>query len=402
MSALFSLTDVFFLGAVFCSFLAANLLWKNAYYTYTLANRTLALFFFVTGYCIFGYIIISTHIISFLPILYKTAAPFNYLYFPLGYLYLRILLNNEIKYRKSDLLHIIPFLISIIDLLPFYFMPWQEKSALVNLVIKDNSTIYLSKDGLFPIGIHYFIRIFQGLYYLTLMWKQLYIHKKIDIDFYQGYYNKQFLVVKKWLLHLTSMMTLLYIGSVILVLYIAIYKITNITGNTIFVSSILMSLSMLILGIRLFMNPLILYGIPYVHLKETIKSVENNIEKNNSVFNSKELPDWQKINHYIIEEKIYQQPDLNIETLAYLLKIPSRELSFLINYNTKNNVKNYINTLRVNRVIELLNTNVIKELTIESIGKEAGFRSRSTFFLVFKSQIGCTPTEYINKLKNIL
>ena len=64
MSALFSLTDVFFLGAVFCSFLAANLLWKNAYYTYTLANRTLALFFFVTGYCIFGYIIISTHIIQ--------------------------------------------------------------------------------------------------------------------------------------------------------------------------------------------------------------------------------------------------------------------------------------------------------------------------------------------------
>ena len=86
--------------------------------------------------------------------------------------------------------------------------------------------------------------------------------------------------------------------------------------------------------------------------------------------------------------------------MAFHLKISSRELSFLINYNTKNNVKNYINTLRVNHVIEQLNTNLIKEITIESIGLNAGFGSRSTFFLVFKSQIGCTPTEYINKLKD--
>ena len=399
MSALFSITDIFYLGAVFCSFLAAYLLWKHADFTYQLANRTLAFFFFVTGYCIFGYIIISTHLITYLPILYKTAAPFNYLYFPLGYLYVRIVLNNEIKYRKTDMLHILPFLISIIDLLPFYLMPLKEKSQLVNLVIKDNSIIYLNKDGFFPIGIHYFIRIFQGLYYLILMWKQLYVHHKIDMNFCRGYYNKQFIEVKKWLLHLTSMMSLLYVGSVILVLYIAIYKITNITGTTIIVSSILMSLSMLLLGIRLFINPLILYGIPYVNLKETDIDVVTSAEKI-KLNVIKDLPNWQKINNYIISEKIYQQEDLNIETLAYQLKLSSRELSFLINYNTKNNFKNYINTLRVNHVIELLNSNIVKEITIESIGKEAGFRSRSTFFLVFKSQIGCTPTEYIQKLKN--
>jgi len=399
MSALFSITDIFFLGAVFCSFLAAYLLWKHADFTYQLANRTLAFFFFVTGYCIFGYIIISTHLISYLPILYKTAAPFNYLYFPLGYLYLRIVLNNEIKYRKTDMLHILPFLISIIDLLPFYLMPLQQKTALVNLVIKDNSIIYLNKDGLFPVGIHYFIRIFQGLFYLCLMWRQLYVHNRIDMNFYKGYYNKQFIEVKKWLLHLTSMISLLYIGSVILVLYIAIYKITNITGTTIMVSSILMSLSMLLLGIKLFINPLILYGIPYVNLRETDIDVDTSAEKI-KINTIKDLPNWQKINNFIISEKIYQQEDLNIETLAYQLKLSSRELSFLINYNTKNNFKNYINTLRVNHVIELLNSNIVKELTIESIGKEAGFRSRSTFFLVFKSQIGCTPSEYIQKLKN--
>lgn len=397
MSALFSITDIFFLGAIFSSFLASYLLWINAKNTYQIANRTLSLFFLVTGYCILGYIIISTHLILYFPFLYKTAAPFNYLYFPLGYLYLRILLNNEGQFKIKDLLHIIPFIISIIDLLPFYFMPLNLKSELVNAVIKDNSIIYLNKDGILPIGIHYFIRIFQGLYYLTLMWRQLYIHKKIDVNFYKGYYNKQFIIVKKWLLSLTTMMSFLYIGSVILVLYISYYKITNITGTTIFISSVLMSLSMLILGIRLFINPLILYGIPYVNTKEIENTLNASQEKSKQSI-QKNLPDWQKIHNYINNEKLYKKLDLNIETLAYLLKIPSRELSFLINYNTNNNFKNYINTLRINYVIELLNTNAIKEQTIESIGREAGFGSRSTFFLVFKSQIGCTPTEYLNRL----
>lgn len=399
MSALFSITDLFFLGAVVCSFLAAYLLWKNAAYTYKHANQTLACFFFVTGYCIFGYIIISTNLIAYLPILYKTAAPFNYLYFPLGYLYVRIILNNENKYQKTDLIHIAPFLISIVDLLPFYLMPLEDKSELVRLVLKDNSMIYMKKDGIFPIGIHYFIRIFQGIYYLSLMWKQLYVHQKIDTNFYKGYYNKQIIEVKKWLFHLTSMMSLLYIGSVVLVLYIAMYKITNITGTTIAVSSVLMSLSMLILGIKLFANPLILYGIPYMNPKENNQYKDVIAEKIQQT-NLKELPDWSKINDYIISEKIYKQPDLNIETLAYQLKMSSRELSFLIKYNTKNNIKNYINALRVNNVIELLNTNVVKEVTIESIGKEAGFGSRSTFFLVFKSHIGLTPTEYLQKIKS--
>ena len=56
--------------------------------------------------------------------------------------------------------------------------------------------------------------------------------------------------------------------------------------------------------------------------------------------------------------------DLTIENLAYHLKISSRELSFLINYNTSSNFKNYINKLRINYVIAQLHTNAIKEKTI--------------------------------------
>jgi AraC-like DNA-binding protein len=393
MNSLFSLTDLFYIGSVFCSFIATYLLWKNAKATYTIANRTLAMFFFVTGYCILGYIIISTQLIVYLPILYKTAAPFNYLYFPLGYLYIRIVLNNESTYKKTDLIHILPFIFAVVDLLPFYCMPLTEKQNLVYQVVKDNSIIYRYKVGLFPAGIHYFIRIFQGLFYMSLMWCQLYTHQRNDVNFYKSYYYKQFIIVKKWLFTLTSMMSLLYIGSVILVLYIAINKITVISGGTIMVSSILMSASMLFLGIQLFINPYILYGIPYLHDKATSKFKKADAIKEVEL---KEFPEWGNINQFVLSENLYKQPDLTIENLAYHLKISSRELSFLINYNTSSNFKNYINKLRINYVIAQLHTNAIKEKTIQSIGLEAGFGSRSTFFSVFKAHIGCTPTEYIN------
>lgn len=400
MTALFSLTDLFFLGAIFCSFIATYLLWKNASNTYLIANRTLASFFFITGYCILGYIIISTKIIAHLPFLYKTAAPLNYLYFPLGFLYLRIVLNNENRFTLKDLIHFLPFVISVIDLLPFYFMPIDQKAELVHLMLNDNRLIYMHKDGIFPIGIHYFIRLFQGLIYLSLMWRQIYIHNKNDEGFYKSYYLKQFVEVKKWLLHLTSMMSLLYIGSVLLVLYVAINKTIIVNDITILLSSILMSASMLILAVKLLINPLILYGIPYLSTKP-IRKNEVQLQKNSAALKEaqlQDLPDWTILHQQIINNKIYLQTDLNIESLAHQLKLSSRVLSFIINYNTSSNFKNYINKLRVTYVIEQLHTNIVKNKTIESIGLDAGFGSRSSFFLAFKFHIGCTPTEYIQSI----
>ncbi len=39
----------------------------------------------------------------------------------------------------------------------------------------------------------------------------------------------------------------------------------------------------------------------------------------------------------------------------------------------------------------------IETNTIEAIGANAGFGRRSSFFSVFKKQMGCTPLEYIKQ-----
>jgi AraC-like DNA-binding protein len=53
---------------------------------------------------------------------------------------------------------------------------------------------------------------------------------------------------------------------------------------------------------------------------------------------------------------------------------------------------NLINEYRIEKAKELLETE--NNFTVEGIGYESGFNSKSTFFTTFKKITGKTPTEY--------
>ena len=95
--------------------------------------------------------------------------------------------------------------------------------------------------------------------------------------------------------------------------------------------------------------------------------------------------------------KWYLTKGIAIEELANELKIPSRDLSFLINFHKNERYQDYINRLRIQHVTDQLKNKTTDTMTIEAIGNEAGFGSRSTFFAVFKKHMGCTPKEYLKK-----
>ena len=58
------------------------------------------------------------------------------------------------------------------------------------------------------------------------------------------------------------------------------------------------------------------------------------------------------------------------------------------------NFNNYINSFRVEYAKELLVTNKFSNLSIEGIGIEAGFHSKSTFYAAFKKIENTTPAQY--------
>lgn len=96
------------------------------------------------------------------------------------------------------------------------------------------------------------------------------------------------------------------------------------------------------------------------------------------------------------EEQLYKNPNLKLRELASRMNISQHKLSQLLNDNIGENFNNYINRLRTENAISILRTN--KVFTLEAIGYESGFASKSGFYSTFKRLTGKTPSHFRRQL----
>ncbi len=105
------------------------------------------------------------------------------------------------------------------------------------------------------------------------------------------------------------------------------------------------------------------------------------------------------INHaksILIEEELYLNSSLKVQDLAHRLDITPHLLSQILNEHLQKNFKQFINEYRIARAKKIMETN--SRYTLEAIGFESGFRSRSNFYSTFKKYTGCTPRQYQMKV----
>ena len=393
-----NLINLFYLGSGCFSFLASLLLWKNSKNYNNLANKVLSLFFFSIGYSIFGYLLVVSGWIVYLPLLYKTPLPFGYLIYPSLYLYIQLILTNRTAINRKNWLHFIPFFIAIIDLLPFYFMPLKDKNSILSNLLQDLSNTYLVDSGFLPAWTHYVFKQLQSFIYLILIWKLLYrntVFKKII--FQDLAIASQINQVKNWLITISAWMTLSYVTFLIFMGFTILNPNYQITGIYTELASIVSSFSIFALCFHVFFHPNVLYGFIDFQIGENqnklnLKNIElEEIEIKPTISSEK----WAILEHLILEKEYFKKQGMSIERLSIELNISSRQLSFCINYYKKMKFQDYINSLRLQFVISEFQNGTIENNTIEAIGANAGFGSRSSFFSVFKKQMGCTPLEYI-------
>ncbi|WP_106791211.1 AraC family transcriptional regulator [Aquimarina sp. Aq78] len=108
-----------------------------------------------------------------------------------------------------------------------------------------------------------------------------------------------------------------------------------------------------------------------------------------------------ELESFMIQEKGYTKTDLTIIDAAERLGIHPKQLSKIINSKYNQNFNTYINTHRVKKVIEVLESDSLKNLSIEGIAIEVGFQSKSAFYGFFKKYTGTTPLKYKKSLKSI-
>jgi AraC-like DNA-binding protein len=104
---------------------------------------------------------------------------------------------------------------------------------------------------------------------------------------------------------------------------------------------------------------------------------------------------YKKLVHKMVQEKLYKDPELNLNAVARLLDVHPNLLSQVINSMEHKNFYDYINRQRIE---EFKRTVVLPEnqkYTILSLAFDCGFNSKTSFNRNFKNYMNCSPTEFL-------
>jgi AraC-like DNA-binding protein len=182
---------------------------------------------------------------------------------------------------------------------------------------------------------------------------------------------------------------------------------------------LLMWVSAIILNLDKVINPIIYIYYP-LRLSSTIlvywlgyqgffnyKIMSERIELRKVILEKKETPPkirydktqkdngtFDQINQFIIDSELFLNSNCNINTIALAIEMTPKKLSDCIKNNTNVCFTDFINQMRVDTAKKYLVDPSYKHYTIESLGLECGFNSKSTFYTSFKKFTNQTPIDY--------
>ena len=360
------------------------------------ANRYLAYHFFLNS--LFGF----SHWASVLTDSENLRAIFLIHYFPIYllntpflYFYVRAVLTEKIQIKGWDYLHFVPFLVILINILPYSLLPWQEKLNFAYQLHQNFGRIYEIYFPFVSFGVYFVLRSVLSLAYIIA--SALIVRKAIMSD--ELTHN---MTLKSWLkvcLGLGAIFNLtLIIFSVISLLNNDFVLMLDEQGRGRSVATVLMSA----LTISIYFFPKVLYGLQFksgnslvdvMKLNEEITKVAKTPEVSNA-----RLKQVDKLVENHTFEKLYLVPGYALSDLVKNISIPEHVLTYYFNNYKGITFLKWKNTLRIEEAIKLLKSGEADTNTLESVGKACGYKSRSNFIQAFKSQTGESPSAYLKNL----
>ena len=157
----------------------------------------------------------------------------------------------------------------------------------------------------------------------------------------------------------------------------------------------LIAFALLSIALYLFFSPQILYGLSgFSESNNLVEEIKARPE-DRSLLSPETMAAYQRsIEEYLDREKPYLNTDFRMHTMVEDTGIPRHHLSAVINTLYGKNFNRLINEYRVDYIQKHINDSKWSNFTMEGIGMEAGFKSRSTFLQAFKKITGMTPSEF--------
>jgi AraC-like DNA-binding protein len=388
------MANLIFIGSIFLVFLTIYMLLfsKNAAKSY--ADYVLSILLLVHCWSVILFLILYSEYILLFPHVFKTGLPLNFLIAPCSYLYVRAVLLNEKKFQKRDVIHLIPFFIVLINYIPFYLLPVNEKVTVIQNSLNYWPDTFKYQAGFLPENFSILFRLILAIIYLVLQWNLILSYKKVHKE---SSIQIQISNVLKWLKLFTITSTVIFfgiIGFMLTVFFLPSYYNDDLLMQ---IPSLLVSVGFFVMAAYLLTHPEILSGLPFVKYKEVPSDVINDKSYMLPYINEDYKLEMERIVDFFKTEKPYLNKDLNINQVSVALAIPSRELSFIINNHFGQRFNDFLNKYRIEYITKKINKEYLSNYTIEGIASEAGFASKSTFNLAFKKYHQCTPTEYFSK-----
>ena len=372
------LSDIFLLLITFFFlFLIGRLLFSIENIKY-LSNKILLVIFLVLGFGFCRYFFINR------------VQDFYNLQLPLGvvanstivctapflfYLYVRTVIYDQRSFVKIDLIHLF-VLVCFYIIYEFPYSTDLYSGQEVNPDYLFWSTYF--RAGYFPDWVSG-SRSLLSIVYSFLTYRLLYKYFKSKSP------SKQLKTIKKWLYSLTHIKLAL---TILIVVFTVLFTFLD-RKSALSVESSMIIVSLVFLGLAIFLNKNrnILYNIP-VFMNPNNLSTQKIIEQ----VNLGEL--FTRLNHEIKTQELYLDNQFNLSWLSATLDIKAKHISLAISENGFENFSAYSNYFRIEKAKELIKIGYLEDFSIDALASASGFKAVNSFYRIFKSVTGKTPSKY--------
>jgi len=349
-------------------------LWANP-------NLFLALLFFISGiYCLTIYAMSLGHSMLFTVLLYGNFSSIYFLIGPLLFFYIRGLRGVNNRLTRTDLWHLIPFVLVFLDTIPYYLSAYSYKIEVVRQVFSNWTSMFSIQLGwVFDAADLYILRPLLLTFYT--LWGLFYLKK-----------NKLYFFVAtkfgKWLILFLILQWIVYVGmsSVFFGVWLDNKWGISFLNHPSEIKYISL-LAYMLLVCTLYFFPQVIYL---------------NVDRFKEELNPQEAFWWkldQKLNATYIFDKPFLNPSLTLDQLGELVQIERAILTDFFELYLFTTFTDEMNRLRIQFVKNVIRQELLQEDDLDQLYVQAGFSSKNDLGRCFTEIEGEGVVEFIQKIK---
>ncbi|WP_138432941.1 helix-turn-helix domain-containing protein [Winogradskyella algicola] len=305
------------------------------------------------------------------------STPFSFLYGPLLYFYFKRVVENY-KISIKDSVHLIPTVLLIFWLMPYYSLSATEK---FNLLMDNTESVNLGRKALVVIKSLSLSLYAIGIYFVYRNKKKNVRDRNSEIKS-RALWERSIMIIFvcyafAYLLHgavvvrLVDYMPFTYLKSVFMIAMI--FYMALMSGLR---PEIIMNANINVVGIN----------------KLPIKYEKSNLTESLS----NELKD--KLVELLTHQKVYKDNSISLESLSEMLETTRHNASQVINEHFDMSFYDLINQYRILEAVDIFDEDKKQNLNIIEVAYEVGYNNKVTFNKAFKKHMNQTPSTYIRSL----